>query len=125
MPRAHAAQARAERPSLKADVPAPVPEEPPSVAPASAKSGRRRGRRPAINVTRTWEIAAELEAILGSGFQLFHTRRLGWLLRQMESWPTPDGKSRLVFVDIDEAPDGQLGALLVRHQQRQYGHREA
>ncbi len=83
----------------------------------------RRGRPPTIDATRLWHAAETLEHIVGPGFQLFHTRRLGWLLRRMDSWPMPDGGSRLVFVDVDEAPDGQLGALLVRHQLRTHQRR--
>jgi hypothetical protein len=78
----------------------------------------RRQRPRAIDATRTWEIATELERILGPGYHLAHTHRMGWLLRRLESSPEPSGKSRMKYVDVDSAPDGQLGALLLRHQER-------
>jgi hypothetical protein len=63
-----------------------------------------------------------MEQVIGPGYQLFHTRRIGWMLRQLELWPDAHapGGSRWVFVDVDDAPDGQLGALLIRHQERQW-----
>jgi hypothetical protein len=78
----------------------------------------KRTRIPAVDVTRTHEIAAELEQILGPGFDLVHTHRLGWLLRRYEP-----NRERVGLVEVDSAPEGSLGALLVRHQQRVWGER--
>lgn len=75
-----------------------------------------RTRLPAVDVTRTHEIAAELEQIVGPGYDLVHTRRLGWLLRVYEP-----NRERVVLVEVDSAPEGSLGALLVRHQRRVRG----
>lgn len=75
--------------------------------------------RPPADPAQVQEAAAVVERIVGRGFQLFHTRRMGWLLRQMEFWPTPSGIDRMTFVDVDQAPEGQLGALLLRHLERQ------
>lgn len=74
-----------------------------------------RGRLPAVDVTRTHEIAADLEQILRPGDQLVRTRRDGWLIRRYAVGV------RIKFEVIDEAPEGQLGALLVRHQRRVRG----
>jgi hypothetical protein len=79
-----------------------------------------RTHAPAVDVTRTHEIAAELEQILGRGYDLVHTKRMGWLLRTWDSWEGPSGP-RDGWREIDAAPDGQLGALLVRLQRRVRG----
>jgi hypothetical protein len=81
-----------------------------------ARGAGRRSRK--VDPTHTWEIGNGLEEILGHGFHLAHTHRMGWLLRKLESSPDPTGKPRMKWVDVDSAPDGQLGALLIRHQQR-------
>lgn len=78
----------------------------------------RRGRPRAIDATRTWEIADGLEQLLGRGFHIAHTHRMGWLLRHLESFPEPSGRATMKYVDVDSAPEGQLGALLLRHQER-------
>lgn len=88
-------------------------------APRRATSGHR--RTPAVDDTTMWDAAMILERVLGSGFHLSHTHHMGWLLRHLESWPQPDGIPRSVYVDVDSAPDGQLGALLIRHQRRVRG----
>jgi hypothetical protein len=76
----------------------------------------KRTRLPAVDVTRTHEIAAELEQILRPGFdQLVRTRRDGWVIRKYAVG------ERIKFEVIDSAPEGSLGALLVRHQRRVRG----
>jgi hypothetical protein len=78
-----------------------------------------RARAP-IDATRAWEAAETLEAILGPGVDLVHTKRLGWILRAWDSWEGPNGP-RDGWKEVDSAPDGQLGALLIRHQRRVRG----
>lgn len=53
-------------------------------------------RKQPIDATRMWELATELEQVLGPGYHLAHTHRMGWLLRHLESWPTPSG-TKLVY----------------------------
>jgi hypothetical protein len=84
-------------------------------------SAGRRGPLAATDVTRTWEVAAELERILGRGYHLSHTHRMGWLLRQFDSKLGQDGEPRMGWTEVDQAPEGQLGALLVRHQEQRRG----
>jgi hypothetical protein len=76
----------------------------------------KRTRFPAVDVTRTHEIAAELEQILGPGYELMHTQRIGWMLRRYET-----NRARVGLAEVDSAPEGSLGALLVRHQRRVRG----
>jgi hypothetical protein len=78
-----------------------------------------RARAP-IDATRAWEAAETLEAILGPGVDLVHSKRLGWILRQWDSWDGANGP-RDGWKEVDSAPDGQLGALLIRHQRRVRG----
>jgi hypothetical protein len=75
-----------------------------------------RTRLPAVDVTRTHEIGAELEQILGPGYELMHTQRIGWMLRRYET-----NRARVGLAEVDSAPEGSLGALLVRHQRRVRG----
>lgn len=75
----------------------------------------KRTRIPAVDVTRTHEIGAELEQILRPGDQLVRTRRDGWVIRKYAVG------ERIKFEVIDSAPEGSLGALLVRHQRRVRG----
>jgi hypothetical protein len=76
----------------------------------------KRTRLPAVDVTRTHEIAAELEQIIGPGYELMHTQRIGWMLRRYET-----NRARVGLAEVDSAPEGSLGALLVRHQRRVRG----
>lgn len=89
------------------------------VAPVQRQT--RRGRKPAIDPKRTQELGDQLEPILGPGWQLIHSHRMGWRLRQWDSWIDREGHPKMAWLDIDEAPDGQLGALLLRHQRRVRG----
>jgi hypothetical protein len=75
-----------------------------------------RTRQLAVDVTRTHDIAADLEQMLGPGFELVHTRRMGWMIRTYDRT-----RERVVLVEVDSAPEGSLGALLVRHQRRVRG----
>jgi hypothetical protein len=59
---------------------------------------------------------AELEQIIGPGYELMHTQRIGWMLRRYET-----NRARVGLAEVDSAPDGSLGALLVRHQRRVRG----
>lgn len=79
----------------------------------------RRGRPPAIDASRVWEAAEVFEQIIDSRHELVHTVRMGWLLRRWDSDLDYLGKPCMRWSDLDSAPDGQLGALLLRHQQRQ------
>jgi hypothetical protein len=80
-----------------------------------------RGRLPAIDATRTHDVAEGLEEILGPGYDLVHTKRLGWMLRKWDTWVRADGLPRDGWREVDSAPEGQLGALLMRHQRRERG----
>jgi hypothetical protein len=73
---------------------------------------------PKIDATRTHEIAADLEQIFGRGYDLVHTKRMGWMLREWDTWVRADGLPRDGWREIDSAPEGQLGALLIRLQRR-------
>lgn len=84
----------------------------------------RRGPLPAIDATRNWETAEYLEQILGPGFELMHTKRMGWLLRQLGDRVDIHGQLGMGYREVDSAPDGHLGALLLRHQERQRSKRE-
>lgn len=77
-------------------------------------------QRAPIDATRVWEAAETLEVILGPGVDLVHTKRMGWLLRTWDSWAGTNGP-RDGWREVDSAPDGQLGALLIRHQHRVRG----
>jgi hypothetical protein len=77
-----------------------------------------------MDAPRVWEAAAVLETIVGPGFHLAHTHRMGWLLRQLESWPDWRNGRSWRWVDVDSAPEGQLGALLIRHQERERTRRD-
>lgn len=78
---------------------------------------RTRTRAAPIDATRAWDAAGVLETMLEPGIELVHTKRMGWLLRRLD-WVGPDTRPRMSWVEIDSAPDGQLGALLLRHQER-------
>jgi hypothetical protein len=84
---------------------------------ASPRRGRQAARRAPVDATRTWEAAEALERILEPGIELVHTKRLGWLLRRLD-WVGSEGRPHMGWVEIDSAPNGQLGALLMRHQER-------
>jgi hypothetical protein len=45
-----------------------------------------------------------------------HTQRIGWMLRRYET-----NRVRVGLAEVDSAPEGSLGALLVRHQRRVRG----
>jgi hypothetical protein len=79
-----------------------------------------RARAP-IDATRAWEAAETLEAILGPGVDLVHTKRLGWILRASGIHGRDANGPRDGWKEVDSAPDGQLGALLIRHQRRVRG----
>lgn len=81
----------------------------------------RRGRRAVIDATRAWEAAEVIETMVGRGYHLSHTYGMGWLLRELEDGTNHLGEQVMRYVEIDSAPEGQLGALLLRHQQRQRG----
>lgn len=83
------------------------------------KARQSADQKPAIDATRAWEAADIIEQMVGAGFHLAHTHRMGWLLRQLESWPDWRTGRSWNWVDVDSAPEGQLGALLLRHQDRQ------
>lgn len=70
-----------------------------------------------------WEAAEIIESAVGQGFNLAHTHRMGWLLRRWDSWIDRFDQPRDGWVEVDSAPDGQLGALLLRHQQREHAKR--
>lgn len=78
----------------------------------------RRGRRPLVDATRIWEAAEIVEAVLGPRLDLVHSARMGWLLRAWNSDLDHAGLPRMHWTEVDSAPEGQLGALLLRHQER-------
>jgi hypothetical protein len=76
----------------------------------------RRGRPVAVDATLTHDAAAWLEAYLGPGVELVHTRRMGWMLREWATYTNYLGQPADGWREVDSAPEGQLAALLLRHQ---------
>lgn len=91
----------------------------PRVSLVRAPSSRPRGRpgRPAgltpERIAATLRVAAALELLFaGEDISLGRTHRMGWILRR------PTDETLTKWVDIDSAPDDQLGALLTRFRDR-------
>lgn len=78
----------------------------------------RRGRPPTIDAARTRALGAALERILDQGYELVHTRQLGWMLRQWDSWEGRMGEPHDGWHEVDCAPEGELGELLLRQERR-------
>jgi len=84
----------------------------------------RRGRPKAIDVERTQDVARGLELILEPGTDLIRSRRLGWLLREWDTWVDPiTEEPKMGWREVDSSM--QLEALLLRYQERRRHGRSA
>jgi hypothetical protein len=82
----------------------------------AVKRYARRGRPAQIDPELTRLVADGLERILRAGFDLVRTHRSGWSLRQWDTWIDSAGAPRSGWHAVDSAPEGELAALLLRHQ---------
>lgn len=115
--RANAARAQRDRARKNTPATAGSPQEASAQRAVVQRTGRR-GRPGQIDAAYTTEIAAGLESILGRGFDLVHSSSGLWHLRRWDSWFDVSGKPRMAWLDVDEAREGELDQLLLRHQER-------